>query len=645
MTMSRYRPLARWASSCAAIAATSILALSPVAGWAAPPPPTASSQVYLFAFQDAEIAKVIEAVLDSIDAPYTIDPAISGRMSLRLDQRLTRPQLIEALGAALAANSVAMVRDKDRLVFTPMSKARSTASVKPYQEGSRRVGYEIVAVPLLYAQPSEVAKTLETIAGKSQLLIPYDKLGLMVIGGGGPDLDSTLETLKVFDQNLFAESKVRWFQLNEASSSTVAEELQHIVQASGSAGVTIVPLKRLNGLIVFSRSAEVFEDLRKMISRLDVADGQGASSLWIYHPRHTSAEALARTLSAVFTAENRSSDLLGSRNGASSSATTGTGAMTAGAPSGVSSQTAQGDASAITDLSGKLTVDKESNTLFLTGSPADWIKAQKILVEIDRLPNQIFVEASIVEVTLGNDRQFGVDWSALSGDFRIASLTNKAGTIGPSAPGGSFTFLHGDIAAAVNALGSVNKIQVVSAPKIIVLDNKTARLQIGDQVPTVSQSQQSTSNGSAPVINSIDYRSTGVLLSVTPRISGEQQVTMEVAQEVSSVSKTLTSGIDSPTIQQRKFESALVLQSGGVVALGGLISTNFNDSRSGVPGLKSLPVVGALFSNQGRSQSRTELIVLMSATILRDSQTTNAAMADLYQDMKELQRSGLLPAP
>ncbi len=112
---------------------------------------------------------------------------------------------------------------------------------------------------------------------------------------------------------------------------------------------------------------------------------------------------------------------------------------------------------------------------------------------------------------------------------------------------------------------------------------------------------------------------------------------------MSSVAKTSSSGIDSPTIQQRRFESALILQSGGVVALGGLINTNANTAKSGVPGLKSLPLAGALFSSQSKNQVRTELIVLMSARILRDQPTTNAAMGDLFQDMLELKRRGLLP--
>lgn len=608
---------------------------------------SARSDSYLFAFQDAEISKVVQEVLDSINAPYQIDPAVNGRMSLRIDQRLTRAQLIETLDAALAAYGVALIRDKDRLFITPMAKAKNAAPVKAYQAGARRVGYEVVAVPLAYAQPSEVAKALETIGGKELLLLPYDKLGLMVIGGGGQDLESTLETLKIFDQNVFGDSKLRWFQLTQADAAVVAGEIEKLVQGSGAAGVTVVPLRRLNGLMVFARSGDILDKMREWIARLDVTEGQGASSIWIYHPRHTNAESLAQTLSAIMNADGRDAAYGGYGagqqrfgSGASPSSATTSGATVTGDRTG---QDATLGANGSLMNNGRVTVDKESNTLFLTGPASDWVKAQKILNEIDRLPSQILVEASIVEVTLNDDFQFGVDWSVMSGDFQVSSLNNSTGSIGPSYPGGSITFLHGNIAAALSALGSKAIIQVVSAPKIVVLDNKTARLQIGDQVPVVNKTSQDTSTGNAPILNSIDYRSTGVILSVTPHISGSDQVKLDVSQEVSSVAKTSSSGIDSPTIQQRRFESALILQNGSVVALGGLINANVTTAKSGVPGLKSIPIAGSLFSSQSRNQVRTELIVLLSAKILRDQASTSVAMNDLFQDMLELKQRGLLP--
>jgi general secretion pathway protein D len=246
-------------------------------------------------------------------------------------------------------------------------------------------------------------------------------------------------------------------------------------------------------------------------------------------------------------------------------------------------------------------------------------------------------------VTLGRQFQFGVDWSLFEAHLRIGSIGNRTGEVAPTFPGLSITYLNDNIEAAVRALGAKTDIQVVSAPKIISLDNRTARLQVGDQVPIVTQSAQSTVTPDASLVSSIDYRSTGVILTVTPRISGGDRVVLDVSQEVSSVAQTNSSGIDSPTIQQRRFESSLVLQDGQTVALGGLISSNRSNSNSGVPGLKDVPVLGALFRSEGRDHSRSELIILLSARIISDAASANRVMEELATDMQELQRRGLLP--
>ncbi|WP_340643893.1 type II secretion system secretin GspD [Phenylobacterium sp.] len=588
---------------------------------------------YTFAFQDAEIRSVVQEVLGQAGVPFAIDPAVTGRISFRIEQRLTRPQLLAALEAVLAANGVALVQNGGQLVVTPQSKAKSTADIRQGAKGAGQAGYEVVAVPLSYAQPTEVARAMEAISAADTVLYANDKLGLLLLGGSGQQLRSALETLKIFDQNAFQDSKIRWFELTQAQATTVATELDRILQASGMVGVAVVPLKRLNGVIVFGRSSEALDEVSKWVLRLDTPGREVGSSLWVYHPRNTSAEAIARTLNSVMGGAGGTSQAASPPSPASitGGATTTSGPPLASAPVGP------------TDEDMRVGVDKDTNTLLIFASPARWVQIQRILNEIDRPARQIFIEASILEVTLGKEFQFGVDWQALANDLTIQSIGNKSGAIGASFPGFSATYLGGDIEAAVKALGSRTAIEVVSAPKIIALDNRTARLQIGDQVPVVVQSQQSTTNPNANLVSTVDYRSTGVILTVTPRITGEDQLLLDVVQEVSSVAKTVTSGIDSPTIQQRRFESSLIVYNGGVVALGGLISSSRTTSNSGVPGLKDIPGVGALFSSQSRNASRSELIILLTARIINDRASADSAMTDLLADMHELQSRGLLP--
>lgn len=598
----------------------------------------AAEEAYGFAFQNAEIAQVAQEIFGSLGVKYTIDPSASGRVSFRIEQRLTKPQLLQAFETALAAHNLALVQSGDALLVTSAAKAKSAAVVRPVAEGVRRAGYDVVAVPLSFAVPSEVAKALEAITGPGIVLYANDRMALLVLGGSGQQLQSALESIRVFDQNGLDGARIRWFELAQAPAAQVASELGDLIEAAGVSGVRVAALKRLNGVILFGNTDLALNQVASWIPRLDAPTKDSVASLWVYRPKNTSSEALARTLNAI--------------TGSQSSAE-----QAAAAPSSSSRRQADADARPALQTSSiareasdedtvRAAVDKETNTLLISAPAWRWVQLQRILAEIDRPQPQLLIEATILEVVLSKEFRLGVDWSVLSQEGRLtaSSVNNVSGRIGPSFPGLSITFIDVDVQAAIAALGSKSTVEVISAPKIVTLDNHPARLQVGDEVPIVRQTAQSSNAGDTPIINSVEYRNSGVILNVTPRVSGEDRVTLEIAQEVSSVARTVTSGIDSPTIQQRKLESTLVLWDGAVVALGGLISRTRDLGNSGVPYLKDIPGLGSLFRESTRNEGRTELIVLLKVTIIHDSAASTAAMTDFLRDLKEINARGLLNA-
>lgn len=596
---------------------------------------------YIFAFQDADVSQAVQEVFGAIGVAYTIDPSVSGKISFRIEQRLTRAQLLQAFEAALAADDIALVRNGETLVVTAKTKARSTASVRPIGDGPHRMGYEIVAVPLSFAAAGEVTKALEAISGEGSVIYHDDRLGLVVLGGGGQSLQSSLETVKIFDQSGLQGSRIRWFELSNASAATVSGELEDLIKAAGISGLTILPLKRLNGLLVLAQTTKALDELAPWVSRLDAPTRDTANGFWVYHPRNTSAEALSKTLNGVIGGQSALDVSTSNPTNERSSAPARSSDVQA-SPLATPRST-----SSTADEPIRVAVDKDTNTLIVSAPLWRWIQMQKILGELDRPQGQILIEASILEVTLGENFRLGVDWTVFANDqhVQVSSVANKVGAITPTYPGFSVTFLDTDVKAAITALGARTSVEVVSAPKIITLDNRTARLQVGDQVPIVTQTSQSTATPNAPVINNVDYRNSGVILNVTPRISGAGRIVLEVSQEVSSVIQTQTSGIDSPTIQQRKFESTLTLRDGGVVALGGLISRTRNQGDTGVPGLKSVPGLGRLFKTSTNDGARTELIVLLRAKVMTEVDQADGPMRALFDDMRELKARGLLDAP
>lgn len=609
-------------------------------GAMAPTPVPDREASYVFAFDNADVAQVVREVFGAIGVAYSLDPSVSGRITFRIEQRLTKAQLLQAFEAALAANDIALVRNGESLVVTAKERARSSATLRSLGDGPRSLGYEIVAVPLSFASPSDVGKALEAITGKGLVLHADDRLGLMVLGGGGQELKSALDTLQLLDQSGLRDARLRWFDLNNAPAAIVAAELDGMIKAAGISGLNVLPLKRLNGVLVFGRTEKAIADIAPWIIKLDQPTKDSAASLWLYHPRNTSAETLGQTLNAVLggqTVLDRPSSNVAT-NGPGSAVVAAPSPLVSGAPLPASGSAPLGDEVA------RAAVDKDTNTLLVSAPAWRWLQIQKVLAELDKPRSQVLIEASVLEVTLGNNFKFGVDWTVFGNDRHIQATSTAGGTgqISPTYPGFSLTFLDTDIQAAINALGAKTSVEVVSAPKIITLDNKAARLQVGDQVPIVTATSQATQTPNAPVINNIDYRNSGVILNVTPRISGEGRIILDVSQEVSSVIQTKTSGIDSPTIQQRRFESTLTIRDGGVVALGGLISRSRNSGDTGVPGLKDIPGLGRLFKTATEDTSRTELIVLLRARVMTDADQSDGAMRNLFNDMRELSARGLL---
>jgi general secretion pathway protein D len=207
----------------------------------------------------------------------------------------------------------------------------------------------------------------------------------------------------------------------------------------------------------------------------------------------------------------------------------------------------------------------------------------------------------------------------------------ETGGVSSNFPGLSLLFNGASSAAAINALSSITDVNIVSSPSLMVLNNQEATLQIGDEVPIATQQVVDTSDVSAPIVNTISFRDTGILLTVKPRVSSGGQVILEIEQEVSSVSNTTTSGIDSPTISQRRIQTSVIVTDGQTIALGGLIQESNNQTNTQVPGAGNVPVIGALFRNRSDTIAKTELLILITPRVIRNGQESRTVTDELRQ--------------
>src|SRR4029077_664063 len=239
-----------------------------------------------------------------------------------------------------------------------------------------------------------------------------------------------------------------------------------------------------------------------------------------------------------------------------------------------------------------------------------------MLRKIDIIPLQVLIEATIAEVTLNDNLSYGTQF--FLGHANNLSGTLSAGTAAAFANNFPGFVLANGVREAINLLAKVTQVKVLSAPQVTVMDNEPARLQVGDLVPVIVQSQQSTLTSNAPIINSVEYRDTGVIMLVTPRVNSGGLVTLDISQEVSDVASTTSSNIDSPTFNQRLIRTRVAVQDGQTVGMAGLIRDTDSQGNSGIPLIKDIPLLGSLVSSQVNTRERTELLVLITPHVVHD---------------------------
>ncbi len=286
----------------------------------------------------------------------------------------------------------------------------------------------------------------------------------------------------------------------------------------------------------------------------------------------------------------------------------------------------------------------QNNALVLYATPNEKDAIEKMLRKIDILPLQVRIDATIAEVTLNDTLQYGTQFFFKSGGIN-GILNNTPGALGinPAATvlGAAFPgFIISGTAAggapiAISALQAVTTVKVLSSPEIMVLDNHPARLQVGNLVPYLTTSSQSALSPNAPVINSVAYQPTGVILEVTPRVNSGGLVTIDIDQQVSDVDTTTprASGIDSPTFLQRSITSRVVVQDGQTIGLAGLIRDNASRGNQGIPWLKDIPILGFFAGSQNNLRARTELLVLITPHVVHDQRDARALTEDLREQL------------
>jgi general secretion pathway protein D len=614
-------------------------------------------------FVNADVKDVAKAVLgDYLKLNYQIASNVQGTVTIQTSQPLTRDQVIPALDRALRLNNMALVSNDGIYDVVPIAEAlHDTGAIRGPGGGGVSMEYGSEVVPMRYVSAVQMQKLLEPLAPAQGIVHADAARNILIIDGTAEQRKILREDIALFDADWLAGMSFALYTPTHMDAEELARELDQVMGSSDSpiAGVVkLMPIDRLNAVLAISPQKKYLAKLQAWVDRLD-RPGEGSDRrIYVYHVQNGRASDLAATLSKALFGNGaggngasspglvRTTQTMPQTSSMSSmpaslggSATTSMSTTSSSTTGGIqaspadefsASGTIRGDRNTSNPVN--ITADEVNNAIVLFATPREYTTIESALHQLDTQPVQVFLEAVVAEVTLTDSLKYGLQYFYQPNASNTLTLSNTAtATLGQAFPGFSYMFSNGaNIQVVLNALQNITHVEVISSPKIMVLNNQTATLQVGDQVPIETAQAVSTIDSSAPIVNSITYEDTGVILKVTPRVNRGGVVMMDISQEVSAVDPSVpATGLDSPTISQRKIDSSVAIQDGQTIALGGLISDSKSNGRSGLPFIQNIPLLGNLFRTTDKEHNRTELIVLITPHVIDDSKKAQAITDEL----------------
>lgn len=651
-------------------------------------------------FENAPVATVAKVILgDVLNVGYTIDPRVQGTVTLASVRPVPKADAIYVLENALRMSGVALVHDRTGYRLLPAPEAGPGGLDR---SASVEAGQGVTVVPLRYTSAQNIFKLLDAFGVKASTMRPDNSRNTLIVSGSGTDRATAVDTILSFDADWMRGQSVGIFPVRNSAPEPVITEIEKIMD-SGEGGMSqnmikMQPIARLNSILVVTQKPEYLKRAQTWIARLDRSDTDGVN-LKSYPLRYGNSKLVVSMLDEMLL--NQSSTSNTSLDSASSQVAPGAGLSTSSSGNPVASLSAlptaaAGAATPVTGAPGssfgarpaatavsatpaqdnnagglsgggtksgingilqnvRITADVTNNAVLVYANQEAQRIVEQTIRQIDRPQRQIAIEATIAEVTLNDQLNYGVQYflaskkgsisntiSGVSNAATVGSGAVEAASSAVNAAGGAllgrvlpgFNFLVGSENSPrviLDALHSVTDVKVLSNPSLVVLDNQAATLQVGDQVP-FSTGTATVLTANNTVVNTIDYKNTGIILRVLPRANANGNVVLDIEQEISSVAAGSANSL-TPTISQRRVKSSIAVTSGQTVLLAGLISETENKQRQGIPVLDSIPGVGDAFSHQTNTRARTELILFIRPTVIKDGVDAHVIAEEMRSKM------------
>lgn len=623
-------------------------------------------------FDAANLGDVIPAFASPLKMNYLLDPGVTGTVTMAVKANL-RPREVWTLFEQILQLAGAYCEMENQVVhIRPIAKIPQEKKI--FQPDSN---IEVVFRPLKHVAAKDIVVQIKNFLSDAATVTGLDQQNALLLVENSANMERLLLLVNQMDRK----SRENWqkavFICQNISASKLTQELLEVMpilgfpvtdgkQEPANGEIGLVALDRVQAIVVSAATQEALEEVRRWVKALDRSDIGEQERVYLYEVVNGKADELVSALSVIFPLE---SSLLsaGSTGGSSTSNaaastgksaaprnTGGTGGPAAGATSNTSTSSS-GDkksekSNSIFDTPVKVFADAVHNRLLVRSTPRSYSLIRAILDRMDTIPTQILMQVMVVEIELSDNNEFGVEFSYANTNGNTGTIfgTNfealTPNTKGQGQTGGTFAIFNPsnpeEKFGYIRALASKNKLKVLSSPQIVVKSNAKARFSVGKRVPVISNEITDTQSSVIPdntsLRRSYQYEDTGIILNVTPQVTKGGLISMEIEQTISDAVENNMRGMDSPIIKEDVLETTLAIRDGRTLIMGGLIKEKQNEVISSLPWIIDIPFLRTLFSNTVKTGERTEILVLVTATIIREESTLEGMIRRYNQAIQEI---------
>jgi len=646
-----------------------------------PAPPAAEGEGILLNFDNADIFEFIQAMAQIIDLNYIIDPAVKGVVNIRATQKIPPDQVFQIFKKILHINGLDIRSEGDYYYIFPAQKPMGRtvygpAEVNLLKDSPRMI---IQVVPVVHLTAAQAMQLVQPYVSDRGQIFEVPNQNTLLISDFESRIIDIVQVLALLDTSPLAGLKARLVRVENAPLFDLQEELNEILNAMAPANkeqqtISVVPLERINAILLVSKQDFMISNAERWIKELDVIQAQGAQNVFVYQVRNSVASELAELVNEILmepeeaketstTASRRQQTATSSRTQTSNKRDRerdkpvnpfrpGQTPSSSRDRDNETSQSSTTTSSAPVRLSSQgqptLIADDNRNVIVIRAQQSGYTRVLKLLERLDNLPSQVLIEVLVAEVALKDNWEFGIEWfikgsDGLNSQFGVdvAELGFKDfGTgVGDLMRGFTYGFFTDSerAFAILNAVAANSDLKVLSSPQVMVLNNESAVVNVGQEVPVVTTQTERTATEQPIFDKTIQYRDTGIILEVTPKINANGVIILDVSQEVSTADTAANvSGINSPVINKRELKTKLAVKDGQSILMGGLIQQQQDNGENGVPLLKDVPVLGNLFKFQSQRNDKTELLVMITPYVIDSENVLDQYIAEFKKKMAEL---------